>query len=230
MSKLIRLLCVVALFGIAQGAARAENQTCKFAQWGYSYYSIEQQGETWTYVLTASGPDWRNVPYGYHAPGYLICESCSSAGKGWGGLYHFDDRADLRPTTAAERAERRKEWVGYPYILLGPQHLEHHGSREGAVLGPLTGHAVLYRFVEKERRNTFADLLTAQGAGLLVVHLTDGCVSFETTILLHSSGGRDSWAPLDSLLTQVTIEKSRGARAGPPPPGAGYSGIVRPRR
>src|SRR5262245_66409819 len=101
MNKLTRLLCGAALFGMAQGAARAQDQACKFAEWGYSYYSIEQQGEAWTYLLTASGPYWRNNPYGYHAPGFLVCESCSSAGKVWGGLYHFSDQAELRPATAA---------------------------------------------------------------------------------------------------------------------------------
>src|SRR5262245_4902144 len=161
------------------------------SEWGYSYYRIEQQGEAWTYLLTVSGSNWRNKPYGYHAPGYLVCESCSSAGKGWGGLYHFSDQAKSQPATAAERAELRNEWVGYPYIQLGPEHLEHYGSREGIRLGPLTVYAVLYRFVVKEGRGMFVDILAAQEGGLLVVHLTDGCVSFETTILLQSGSGRD---------------------------------------
>jgi len=162
----------------------------------------------------------------------LFCDRCDSSSVGHGGgLYHFNDRADLRLPTAAERAKRRNEWVGYPYIRVDPDNLVHYGSREGIALGPLTGYAVLYRFVAKEGRNTFADLLAAREGGILVIHLTDGCVSFETTILLGSNSGRDPWAPLDSLLTEVTIEKSRSARAGPrPPPGTGYSAIVKPRR
>src|SRR5215510_16109919 len=76
MRKLTKLLCAAALFGMAQDAARAEDHACKFAEWGYSYYRIEQRGETWTYLLTASGPNWRTIPYGYHAPGSLV-----SAGK-----------------------------------------------------------------------------------------------------------------------------------------------------
>ena len=88
--------------------------------------------------------------------------------------------------------------------------------------------AVLYRFIAREGGNAFGDLLAAQNEGILVIHLSDGCVSFETTILLGSSGGGDPWAPLDLLLTEVTIEKSHGVRAGPrPPPGTGYSAIVR---
>jgi len=223
MSKLIGLLCAAALSGIAQGTAHAEDRACKFVEWGYSYFRIEQQSETWTFLLTASGPHWRSIPSGYHAPGYLV----SSIGHG-GGLYHFNDQADLRPPTAAERAKRRNEWVGIP---VDPDNLVHYGSREGIALGPLTGYAVLYRFVAKEGRNTFADLLAAREGGILVINLTDGCVSFEMTVLLGSNSGPDPWVPLDSLLTEVTIEKSPGARAGPrPPPGTGYSAVVRPRR
>jgi hypothetical protein len=182
-------------------------------------------------LLTASGPHWRSIPYGYHAPGYLVCDRCDSSSIGHGGgLYHFNDRADLRPPTAAERAKRRNEWVDYG-IRVDPDNLVHYGSREGITLGPLTGYAVLYRFVAKEGRNTFADLLAAREGGILVIDLTDGCVSFETTVLLGSNGGANPWVPLDSLLTEVTIEKSLGARAGPrPPPGTGYSAVVRPRR
>jgi hypothetical protein len=233
MSKLIGLLYAVALFGIAQGVARAEDHACTFAEWGYSYYRIEHQGEAWTYLLTASGPNWQNIPYGYHAPGFLVCESCSSVGKEWGGLYHFGDHANLRLATAAERVALRKEWVGYPPVPLGPEDLEQYGSREGITMGPLTGYAVLYRFVAREVRNkpSWADHLGGREGGLLVIDLTDGCVSFETTILLQWRADRDPWAPLDSLLTEVTIEKSSGAREGPrPPPGTGYSAIVRPRR
>ena len=229
MGKLIRLLCAIALFGMAQGTAQAENAACKFAEWGYSYFRVEQQGETWTYLLTAAGPKWRNIPYGYHAPGYLVCESCSD--REWGGLYYFGDKADLQPATAAERAERRKEWFGYAPVAVGSDHLEHRGSREGLSLGPLKGYAVLYRFVVRETKNNFADRLAALNDGLMVIHLSDGCVSFETTILLASSGGADPWGPLDSLLTEVTIEKSHGAVAGPRPPrGTGYSAVVRSKR
>src|SRR5215510_15806659 len=122
--------------------------------------------------------------------------SCFSR-KGWDGLYHFSDQAELRPATAAERAELRKEWVGYPYIRLGSEHIEHYSSREGVTLGPLTGYAVLYRFVAKEGRGMFVDILAPQRGGLLVIQLADGCVSFETTILVRSGDDRDAWAPLN---------------------------------
>jgi hypothetical protein len=231
MRKWIKLVCTAALFAMVQGLAHAQDDACKFAEWGYSYYRVEQQGEAWTYLLTASGHNWLNKPYGYHAPGFIVCERCASPGNAWAGVYDFYARADLRPATAAERAQRRKEWIGgYPNTQLGPEHIEHFGSREGVTLGPLTGYAVPCRFVAKAGRDTFAEVLAARDAGLLVVHLTNGCVSFETTILLQSNDGRDPWAPLKSLLTEVTIEKSHGARMGPrPPPGSGYSAIVRPR-
>jgi hypothetical protein len=232
MRKLSKRFCAAALFGIVQGPLHGQHDACRFSEWGYSYYSVEQQGEAWTYLLTASGPNWLNKPYGYHAPGFLVCDKCASAGNAWGGVYDFSARVDLRPPTAAERAQRRKEWIGgYPNTQLGPEHIEHFGLREGIALGPLTGYAVLYRFLAKAGRDTFAEVLAARDAGLLVVHLSDGCVSFETTILLQSNDRRDAWAALKSLLADVTIEKSRGARVGPrPPPGGGYSAVVRPPR
>jgi hypothetical protein len=53
----------------------------------------------------------------------------------------------------------RKVSVIHPQRL---DHLEHYGSREGLSLGPLTGYAVLYRFVAREGRNTIGDLLAAR--------------------------------------------------------------------
>jgi hypothetical protein len=222
MNTSVKLLCAAVLFGMAQGEARSQNGPCKDGQLGRSSYRIKQEGELWTYVLTASGPHWRDAPPGAHGPGYLLCESCSSKPTESGGLYHFfsdpvpataaerAERRKERPATAAERAERRKERVSYPYIGLGPENLEHLGSREGITLGALTGYAVLFRIIALPR-------VLAGTEGVLAIALTDGCVSFETTILLGSSGGRDPWAPLNSLLTEVTIEKTRGARAAPPP-------------
>jgi hypothetical protein len=131
--------------------AHAQDDACKFAEWGYSYYRVEQQGEAWTYLLTASGHNWLNKPYGYHAPGFLVCERCASPGNAWAGVYDFYARADLRPATAAERAQRRKEWIGgYPNTQLGPEHIEHFGSREGVTLGPLTGYASLTALWRKQ--------------------------------------------------------------------------------
>ena len=196
MNQFVKLLCAAVLFGMAQGPARSQDGPCKVAD----------------YLLTASGPHWRDTPFGRHAPGFLLCESCSSGPTASGGLYHFF--SDRVPATAAERAERRKERVSYPYIGLGPENLEHLGSREGITLGPLTGYAVLFRITAKPSWAT-SDLKGSEG--VLVIALTDGCASFETTILLGSSGGRDPWISLDSLLTEVTIEKTRGARAAPPP-------------
>jgi hypothetical protein len=215
MGKFIKLLCAAALLGMVHGAANATDRACKFTEGGYGYYRVEQKGEPWTYLLTVSGPNWRNLPYGYHAPGLLDCEGCFSAGKAWG-LYHFAENADVGPATAAERAERRKEWFGYPIVSLGPEHLDHQGSRERIALGPLTGYAVVYRVVEAPEHE------------LLVIHLTDGCVAFETTIIVESSGSR-AWVSLDSILREVTIEKARGARPGPSPPTGGYGATVRPR-
>jgi hypothetical protein len=146
MRKLSKLVCAAALFGIVQGPLHAEHDACKFSEWGYSYYRVEQQGEAWTYLLTASGPNWLNKLYGYHAPGFLVCDKCASAGNAWGGVYDFSARADLRPPTAAERAQRRKEWIGgYPNTQLGPEHIEHFASREGITLGPTRSFTVFWQ-------------------------------------------------------------------------------------
>jgi hypothetical protein len=67
MRKLIASVSAAALFGFAQGAAQAQDRACKFAEWGYGYYRIEQQGEPWTYELTASGANWKTIPYGYRS-------------------------------------------------------------------------------------------------------------------------------------------------------------------
>jgi len=233
--SVIKLVCAAALLATVQGGALAQDRACKLAEWGFGYVRVEQQNETSTYILTASGPNWRNRPYGYHAPGQLVCEACAS-GKPWHGLYDFHT-AELasQPATAAERAAQRKEWFGYPSVALGQEHLDHTGSREGITLGALSGYALLYRLVAQDGKNTAADLLAGQERELLVVHLTDSCVFFDTTILLQSVGGhdpgRDLWTPLESLLKEVTIAKFQGVRPGPrSPPGSGYSTIVRPTR
>jgi hypothetical protein len=53
MNTFVKLLCAAVLFGMAQGAARSQDGPCKVGQMGRSSYSIKQEGELWTYVLTA---------------------------------------------------------------------------------------------------------------------------------------------------------------------------------
>src|SRR5262245_15249645 len=148
MSRLATMLAALAICGMTQNAARAAD-SCKFAEWGYSYYRIQQRDEVWTYLLTASGPNWRTMPLGRHGPGQLACANCSPASSETGGPFHFIARAVQReePLTGAERARRRKEWFGYPPVPLRPEDLEHHGSREGIVIGPLIGYAIIDRLV-----------------------------------------------------------------------------------
>jgi hypothetical protein len=101
------------------------------------------------------------------------------------------------------------------HIGLGPENLEHLGSREGITLGALTGYAVLFRIIAEPSSWVARHLPGSEG--VLAIALTDGCVWFSTKILLGASGGRDPLAPLNSLLTEVTIEKKRSAPAAPPP-------------
>jgi hypothetical protein len=236
MIKLIRFLGALALLGLAQGAARAEEDACKLAEWGYSYARVEQRGDMWTYLLTV-GPNWRTHPFGYHAPGWLSCENCLSASVWAGGLIHFVSEATLNahpsaraPATAAARAERRRESVGYSPDSTGKDRLEHRGSRESIVVGPLIGYAVLYRvMVPEQATKSSADPRTAREPSLLVIHLTDGCVTFEASLLINFKDGGDPWTVVDSLLAELTIGKLRGAPPGPvPPQGQGF--IVKPKQ
>jgi hypothetical protein len=233
MVKLTTLLLVVAVLGAVQNAAQANDSACRFVEWGYGYMKIEDRGEEWTYAVEVPGPTWRMQGYGYHAPGWLSCENCSSASTGAGGLYHFIALATAAPfkpiATAAERAARRTEEFGYPPVTLGPDQLDPSDSREGLSLGPLSGYAVSYKLAAKEPgKNRWADILASRGGELLVIHLTDGCVSFETTILSESSAGANALTPLDSFLTGVVIKKVRTSdfKRLPVPPGP-YSAIVR---
>jgi hypothetical protein len=128
---LTRIVCAIALLALATGAARSQDRACKWFQWGFGFFKVEQGDGVWRYSLTASGPRWRHTDYGYHAPGYLFSEEA-------GGLYYFRDseHADLWPGTATERIERRKEWFATePIIPIGPEHLEPIGSREAISLG-----------------------------------------------------------------------------------------------
>jgi len=223
MSKLAKLLLIIIALTMLQDAARAYDRACKFVERGYGYIKIEERGEALTYWLEASGPSWATADVGWHAPGWLSCESCDAASKGAGGLYHFAVRPDLSsdrsfkpPATAAERVERRQEKFGYPSMSIGPKGLAHRASREGISLGPLSGYAVLYRITRKEPGKKATDIGAAGEPGLLVIHLTDGCIAFETSILNVPREDGNTWALLDSLLSEVAIKKIRTADVTPP--------------
>jgi hypothetical protein len=182
-------LVAIAVLVTATAAARADAGICKFVEWSFAYVQVMEGTEAWAYSVDVSGPAWRNIPYGYHAPGALVCEACSSPSRAFG-LYHFSVEATLAEASAKpeanamERAKRLQETFGYPPLRLKPKHLEHIASREDVRVGPLSGYALLYSLVLKEQGwNDFSDRLAAGEGKLLLLHLSDGCVSFETTIL-----------------------------------------------
>lgn len=227
MGMLIRLLCAIALVAVAHDTARAQNRTCKSVQWGVDSFTIEERGEVWTYSVRASGPFWRHVHYGRHGFG-LVCAGCAFSPPGAelpgglydfpGGLYGLAIHSAGLPPTAAERAERRKEFIGYPYTWLGPNHLEHSGFREDVVLGPFTGYAVLFRTVRGENsQKSTADIIAARSEGVLAIELTDGCVRFGAVSLVDWSGRPDLWTPLNSFLKEITIDRTRGRPKSPAP-------------
>jgi hypothetical protein len=103
--------------------------------------------------------------------------------------------------------------------------LEVRGSREAVSLGPLSGYAVLYRAIlpNVSAQNEPG----AINASLLVIHLSDGCVEFEASIGGKLNADENDWLPLDSLLSEVTIKKSRSADAELP---VGGRLVARPRK
>jgi len=121
--------------------------------------------------------------------------------------------------------------MGLSLITVGPAHLEHLGSREQLTLGPLSGYAVAYRLVagSLDAKKTFADALAQENRSLLVLSLTDGCVWFETTLLVASSDKDEVMAIVELLLLESTVQELPGWAAGPTPRGS-YSAVVRPRQ
>jgi hypothetical protein len=62
---------------------------------------------------------------------------------------------------------------------------------------------------------------------LLFVDLTDGCVEFELSLIGPVRGDGYEWAPLDSLLKEVTIKRTPSEEAEIP---AGGRWVSRPRQ
>ncbi len=227
MKRIFELSVILLLLAGSSQVRAAETRECTSAEWGFGYFKVEEGGEVWTYAVRVSGPDWEHSPYGWHAPGLLACKSCFSHG-----LYHFASSVVpppgggeyKRPETAAERVDRRSEDFGYPYLPLGADALEHQASREQVVVGPLAGYAVRYSL-----KGYPAEKLTNEGKkpSLLALSLTDGCVTFETTIVISSAEGEHQWATLDSLLSEFSIVRTSSSE-GPNPVRGAIS--VRPRR
>jgi hypothetical protein len=186
-----------------QSPVSAEETGCEFVQWGFAYTRFTEGNSDWSYVVTLAGLNWKQSPYGWHAPGLLECRFCEAFG-----LYVFgvgSDRNRRRPPTAATRVERSSEVFGYPHSLFSKDQLEFLWSREPISIGPLTGYAVQYK-------------------GFLVISVTDNCVTFETTLKTQRT---DDWDLIGSLLKEISIEKRPGTETPAAPPG---SVTVRPRR
>jgi hypothetical protein len=221
--ELASLLCVLVAAAMLVGAAQAEEQACRWLEWGPGYFKVRQSGEEWTYALAVAGPKWRHTPYGRHGPGHLSCPTCPTDPPEPGGVYGFIAQEHVNKNgaafvmTAAERAERRVEGVAYPLFSLNPESLVHLGSRENLRLGPLTGYAVLYRVVTRKEGEprTLADILGQADRGLVVLALWDGCVWLELSFFIGRLGdSANAWAALDALLEEATLTKVRG---GSPP-------------
>jgi hypothetical protein len=227
------LIALVAI-AAASGRAYAIDHACEFVEWGFGYMKVEDRGEAWTYSLETPGPMWRAEGFGYHAPGWLSCVGCSTRGKGAGGVYYFitpsDDQNPAPPANAAARATRSTESFGYPPMRFTSHHLDVEGTREGVSVGPLSGYAVLYKVSLKDRGQDWAEGGLNDQRGLLVVHLTDGCMSFNTTIATDRTGNKDVWEPLDTLLAEIMVRKTPTADFKPQAPPKGSEGVIVRRR
>jgi hypothetical protein len=226
MSGLITVSAAIAL-GIVGRVALADNAACTFAESGYGYVKVVDRGEEWTYVLKSLGTKWRTAPDDYHSSGRLFCQDCAFAKTAARGEFYLSNQKPENspfgdPSTAAERVQRRNELLGG--IALRPNRLEVRGSREAASLDSLSGYAVLYRVIlpNVSARNE----PTAIKGSLLVVHLRDGCVEFDASIGGKLNADENDWSLLDSLLSEVTIKKSRSADAKFP---VGGRLVARPR-
>lgn len=216
MRGMAKLLVVGLLLTGASSMAAADTSDCKPAvagsgwDWGFSGIEVKESGAFWKYVVSVSGPKWQREPFGYHAPGALICEACSA----WGLYYHrLASSKEKPPATAAERGQRRSEVFGYPHWMLGPADLEPEASREGITVGPLKGYAVRYALKIPPEKMPKRD--DGKKLGLLAVSLTDGCITFEPTLLIPAGEG---WAVLDSLLQELAIERKPSSEVQPPMP------------
>lgn len=217
MDRLIRYSSAIALLATTLGMAHADDSACRSAQQGLGSFKIVDRGEEWTYVLQPVRPRWEISPPDRHFAGHLYCKDCASASTGAGGQFSWDAQfhwelqsksyVQKRPSTAVERSERRTEWLGY--WVLRPGQLETRGIREGVKLGPLVGYAILYRYSlphisEPNKPATFV-------GSLFVIDVKDECVEFDASIASKPAADGNDWMPLDSLLSDVVIKKSRGA-------------------
>jgi hypothetical protein len=223
----------MALLATTLGMAHAEDSACRGTQGptffgGLSFINVVDRGEKWTYVLQSVHSKWEISPPDRHTSGRLFCRDCASASTGavgtfyWDTQYHWEVPAyrfvQKPPSmTALERSERRSEWLGPG--LVHPNQRETRGIREGVKLGPLSGYAILYRV-------SFPRISEPKIVGsLFVIDVTDGCVEFDGSIASKPAADGNDWKPLDSLLSEVVVKKSRGADVDYP---VDTRGVVRP--
>jgi hypothetical protein len=187
-------------------------EACEQTESGFGYIQVVDKGEAWTYELKSNGPNWRDRPYGWHATGELVCETCPAFG-----LYHLTLRTSLEPytelersPTAARRAERRTESFGYPPLRLNLTDLRHVSSQENVSIGPLSGYVVQYRELAKGPGGL------TQEAAVLVVSVADHCVIFDTTISIRLDSEISERAAVESLLREVSIRRVRSEEADAP--------------
>jgi hypothetical protein len=224
MTRLIRLLSALAVVAGAHAIARSEESACKLIESGYGYIKVADRVGEWTYVLKASGPQWKTGNNGWHSSGFISCKNCSSVSSAALGQFYLTAPLDpgsnpsfKRPKTAAEHVEQNKQM--YADRLSGVS------LREAVNLGPLSGYAVVYHLIIKRPPggNGSDRNESILNADQLVISLADGCIAVRATIDFPRE--IDDWTTLDSFLKEVTITKTPSVDAEIP---AGGTAIYRP--
>jgi len=211
MGRLISL-SAMAVLAITSSIARADDGACRSVQSGQGYVTVLDRDEQWTYVLQPLGPRWQISPPDRHSAGHVFCADCASTSTSAGDAFLWfgaspQSSAVKRPLTALERSERRTELIaGW---ALHRNQLETRDVREAVSFGPLSGYAVLYHWSMPHipERNEPAAIV----GSLIVIAVKDACVVFDASITSKRAADGNDWMPLDSLLSEVVIEKRRGA-------------------
>jgi hypothetical protein len=210
--------CLLTALLIFAGEARGE--TCKFAEGGHGYVKVLKGSERLAYTIQIQGSEWQEEPYGYHATGQLKCSQCLGSAASASGLYHFSSEEDVQkfepeyPRAASQRIARGEESVGYPPVDLRSGQLKVLEVRDDLSVGPLSGYSVLYQVAPLAAGANRSEIEVAEEAfSLLVVSLTDHCITFETTVLINSQNDQILKKINNTLFDSIIFKRTMDSEA-----------------
>jgi len=219
------VVAAMATAACAQDAAKCEHDPDRDAE-----HAFAQGKQGWEYTVKLNSIEWEMTYISRHGYGEIV--AADSAGRHIAsGRYDFGTLEgayscrhillDLHrkpwPATSAERIGSKCEVVEGNF---GPvrfsiiRDLTVSSVTEPISAGVLSGYAIHY---------TFSD--DAKMYNLLVLAATDGCATFETTII-DESDEPVAAARLSDLLSSLSIEKKAYPVPDPPPPWRGPTGSL----